>query len=186
LNLFSKVYWAWLLFFRAPTFLTRYWGGHPPPPPLIHFLSCHDGEGGNRCQNKGCPSPTWWQLRSISPTFYVQLLHTQFPKAQKKTDGLKIIFALLGSARIKAASKMLVKLILWIQQNYTQLYQWTHVEVAPKYYALLSTLSARKISVNLLTKKLLIECWWNWHLESSSPILYVQLFRVKVLFAAFL
>ena len=41
---------------------------------------------------------------SISPTFYEQLLHAQSPKAQK--DGqLKQLFAVLGSAWVKAARK---------------------------------------------------------------------------------
>ena len=47
---------------------------------------------------------------SISPTFYQQLLHTQIPKARKKDSQLKQFFALLGSAGVKAAHKMLVKL----------------------------------------------------------------------------
>jgi len=34
----------------------------------------------------------------------------QIPKAQKKTDSLTLFFALLGSARVKAARKTLVKL----------------------------------------------------------------------------
>jgi hypothetical protein len=45
---------------------------------------------------------------SISSTFYEQLLHVQTPKAQKKTVKLKVLFALLGSALIKAARQMLV------------------------------------------------------------------------------
>ena len=42
---------------------------------------------------------------SISPTFYEQLLHTQIPKEQKSC-----LFALLESACVKAAQRMLVKL----------------------------------------------------------------------------
>jgi len=34
----------------------------------------------------------------------------QIPNAQKKADGLTVLFALLGSAGVKAARKMLVKL----------------------------------------------------------------------------
>jgi len=49
---------------------------------------------------------------SISPTFnYLKHLHTQITKAQKKTDGFTVFFVLFRSGRIKAAHKMLVKLI---------------------------------------------------------------------------
>jgi len=48
-------------------------------------------------------------LGSISPRFYAQLLGTQIPKAQKVISH-QYLFALLGSARIKAVHKMLVKL----------------------------------------------------------------------------
>ena len=47
---------------------------------------------------------------SISPTFYQQLLRVQIPKAQKKTVKLSSFFALLGSSRVKAACRTLVKL----------------------------------------------------------------------------
>ena len=43
-------------------------------------------------------------LGSISPAFYEQLLCVQIPKAQKDSQ-LKQLFALLGSAGIKAAHK---------------------------------------------------------------------------------
>jgi hypothetical protein len=46
-------------------------------------------------------------LVSISSIFYEQLLLPQIPKAQKNSQAF---FALLGSASIKALSKMLVKL----------------------------------------------------------------------------
>ncbi len=42
---------------------------------------------------------------SISPTFNMQLLHTQIPKIQSNCQSF---FAFLGSALIKAARKMLV------------------------------------------------------------------------------
>jgi hypothetical protein len=48
---------------------------------------------------------------SISPTFYVQLLHLQIPKAQKNSVKPSVFFALLGSARIKAVSKMLLVVV---------------------------------------------------------------------------
>ena len=40
----------------------------------------------------------------ISPTIYAQLLRTQIPKAQKDSQ-LKQLFALSGSAGVKAARK---------------------------------------------------------------------------------
>jgi len=42
--------------------------------------------------------------------FYEQHLRSQIPKAQKDNDDLNYFFALLGSAHVKASSKMLVKL----------------------------------------------------------------------------
>ena len=47
---------------------------------------------------------------AISPTFYEQLLRAQIPKVQKKTVKLTSFIALLGSAHVKAALRMLVKL----------------------------------------------------------------------------
>jgi len=48
-------------------------------------------------------------VRTISSTFYTQLLPVQIPKAQKDTDDMPVFFVLLGSAREKAARKMLMK-----------------------------------------------------------------------------
>ena len=48
---------------------------------------------------------------SISPTFYEQLLCKKIPKAQK--DCLKQLFCALGSAGVKAAHRMLLKLTIW-------------------------------------------------------------------------
>jgi len=57
---------------------------------------------------KGTPS----NLGSISPTFYGKLCLEKIPKAQKDTVYLTVIFALLGSAYVKALRKALVKLTL--------------------------------------------------------------------------
>ncbi len=46
---------------------------------------------------------------TISPTFYAQLLSAQIPNSAKKTDGLIVFFALLGSLYVKAVCKMLLK-----------------------------------------------------------------------------
>jgi len=48
-------------------------------------------------------------LGSISQIFYEQLLRVQIPKAQKDKSSHQCLFALLGSTRAKAGSKMLVK-----------------------------------------------------------------------------
>jgi len=49
---------------------------------------------------------------SISLRFIEQLLHSQIPKAQKKTVKLSVFFMLSGSSLKKAARRMLVKLTL--------------------------------------------------------------------------
>jgi len=49
-------------------------------------------------------------LGSISSTFQEQLLPTQTPKAQKKTDNLTVFFALSESALVKAICRTLMKL----------------------------------------------------------------------------
>jgi len=46
----------------------------------------------------------------VSSTFYEKLFRAQIPKAQKDTDGLNVFSALLGSERVRALSKTLVKL----------------------------------------------------------------------------
>jgi len=45
----------------------------------------------------------------ILPTFYAQLSGAKIPKVAKDSVDLSVFFALLGSARIKAAHEMLVK-----------------------------------------------------------------------------
>jgi len=55
-----------------------------------------------------------WHLESISPTFYEQLVQTCRSQSAKKTESLTVFFALLGSASIKASSKMLVKSTPWV------------------------------------------------------------------------
>ena len=47
---------------------------------------------------------------SISQTFYKQLSRVQIPKSAKKLLNLNVFSALLGSARVKAARRMLLKL----------------------------------------------------------------------------
>ncbi len=57
---------------------------------------------------------------------------------------------------------------IWPTKNYAQLYQYTQQEVTTTFYIIDSMLSAGKISKNLLVQKLLIERWWNWHLDCKS------------------
>ncbi len=49
-------------------------------------------------------------LVSISPTFYEQLLHSQIPKAEKIQLSHQHLFMLLGSVRVKAVHRTLMKL----------------------------------------------------------------------------
>ena len=49
-------------------------------------------------------------VESISPTFYEQLLRVQRSRERKKLLNLTVFFALLGSAFVKAACRILVKL----------------------------------------------------------------------------
>ena len=49
---------------------------------------------------------------SISPTFYEQLLHLQIPKVQKDNQ-LKQLFALSGSACVKAVHKHVDEIDPW-------------------------------------------------------------------------
>jgi len=59
---------------------------------------------------------------SISTTIYEQLLHPQISKAQKNIDSLNVCFALLGSARVKAARKMLMKSTQGLRQGQRRLH----------------------------------------------------------------
>ena len=70
--------------------------------------------------------------------------------------------------------------LLFHQQYYNQLFQFTQLEITPNFYAVRSTLWTSKISVNLLAQILLIDLWWNWHLRSISPMLYEQLLLAKI------
>jgi len=49
-------------------------------------------------------------LRSISTTFYAQLFVHTDPESAKKKDNLTVFFALLGTVRIKAGCRKLMKL----------------------------------------------------------------------------
>jgi len=56
---------------------------------------------------------------SISSTFFKHLLHMCRSQKRKKTDNFTVIRVLLGSARVKAACRMLMKLSKVIPQRCT-------------------------------------------------------------------
>ena len=53
---------------------------------------------------------------------------------------------------------------LFHQQYYTQLYQYTQLEVTPNFYTVHSMPCTSKIIVNLLVQKLIVQHWWYWPL----------------------
>jgi hypothetical protein len=70
--------------------------------------------------NQQCPkrlflnfqTQKWSVYGSITATFYLQLLHAQIPKLQKRQVCHKYLFAILESVHVKAVRKTLVKLTL--------------------------------------------------------------------------
>jgi len=65
--------------------------------------------GGQNCVSEH-KTQYYFHQGSISATIYKQLLPKQILKAQKKTVKLSVFLALLGSALVKAACRMLMKL----------------------------------------------------------------------------
>ena len=61
-------------------------------------------------------------LRSISPTFYVQLLHVQIPKAQKRQSS-QAYFALLVSAHVKVVLKDVDEIDPWMSNSPIRLHK---------------------------------------------------------------
>jgi len=112
-------------------------------------------------------------MGSISSTFYVQLLLTYIPNAQKRQPSQQCHLALLGPASVKAAHKTLVTLThaygaafmsandLVLNffftnntgPNFTSTLNW---KLLLTFYSICSTLCASKIIVNLLVQKLII------------------------------
>lgn len=88
-------------------------------------------------------------LVSISSTFYQQLLRAQIPNAQKDWK-LYCLFALLGSARVKAASRTLVKLIPWEGLFSTGTKTVSHTIWGDHWHVL-------NLPSNLVQKQ--VECW---------------------------
>ncbi len=74
-------------------------------------------------------------------------------------------------------SKVLALNLYFTNKYYVQLYKYTQQEVMPQILWVCSTPCTSKISLNLLTQKLLIEHWWNWCLWSISSIFYEELLR---------
>ncbi len=97
----------------------------------------------------------------------------------KLSPGVNFINMLMWSFY---ARKYCCAKLLFCQQYYAQLYQCTKLEVTPISYTVYSTPCAIKIRVNPLAQKLLIECWWNWHLPSISLTFFARVFRTKVTF----
>jgi len=79
----------------------------------------------------------------------VQILHTQIPKVQKAA-GLECIFALLGSASVKAAGRMLMKLTPAFSPIFIcQKIQTQTVRTEKQYIALLYKKADHKLLVQL-------------------------------------
>ena len=79
----------------------RTWGDRLSPVGQGH---CQDGLLQHRSETQDTTTSTLGHQVPISPTFYKQLLCMQIPKAQKDNQ-LKQLFALSGSAGIKALHK---------------------------------------------------------------------------------
>ncbi len=54
------------------------------------------------------------------------------------------------------------------------------MEITPNIYTLRFAIYDSKIILNLLTKKLLVNCWWNQPLVSISSTFYVQLLHMQI------
>jgi len=83
----------------------------------------------------------------------------------KSTPGVNFINMLTHSFY---TSKCSCTQLLFHQQYCTQLYQYTQLEVIHNFYPVRSVLCPTKIITNLRMQKLLIEGWWNWHLDDQS------------------
>ncbi len=59
------------------------------------------------------------------------------------------------------------------QQNRTKFYWNTQLEVMPIFSALSGVLFANKVSINLLTQKLLVKRWWNCHQNTWKYVIMV-------------
>jgi hypothetical protein len=103
-------------------------------------------------------------MKSTPGVNFINILRTAFmlidPKSIKKIDNLTDFFTLLGSARLKAVRRTLIKLSPGVtgsisHQNCVQLFGCTNLEVITR---MLCTL-CQKFSLNLLVQKMLVKCW---------------------------
>jgi len=79
-------------------------------------------------------SQTLSELASSSGVNIINILWAEFTctdhKSAKKTDSLTVFFALMGSAHIKAAHRMLINLTPWI--NFTNIFTCSFFTPIPK------------------------------------------------------
>jgi len=101
-------------------------------------------------------------LGSISPMFYEQLLRTQIPKVQKKTDNLPVFFALSGSVWVKAAFRTSMKLTTGL--NFINILHTAFTCVDSESVGFSQILSIFLRFWDLHAQKLLVKRWWNRHL----------------------
>ena len=66
------------------------------------------------------------------------------------------------------------------QQNFSQLYQNTHLEVTPNLYFLRSAHYVSKLSLILLAQKLLIKWWWNWPQFLFLSLLHMDMMHFRL------
>jgi len=122
----------------------------------------------------------WWNWLQIVDfvNILLQLLFTQIPKAQNDSQFINVFFALLGSACIKASSKMLMKSTPGV--NFTNIstssfYRHRSQKVQKIQLSCQSFLNFP----DLLAKKLCVKCWLNWALVSISSTFYKPFFVLK-------
>ncbi len=106
----------------------------------------------------------------------------KIPKVVKKTDGLTVFFALLGSARVKAAHKIIVNFINILRTNFSYVRRlfacFFHV---PRYVHMYVKKAAKKTFVRKI-------CGYNvneidtrcWSTASSHRYLWVPLFIIHL------
>ncbi len=76
-----------------------------PTPPVLYLFNL------NRCwvRDRSRSGQAWSQGVNFINILLVAIGHAD-PKSAKKTDNLTVFFALLGSAPVRAACRMLMKL----------------------------------------------------------------------------
>jgi len=110
-------------------------------------------------------------------------------------------YLFLGSACVKAAYKMLVKLTpgvkgsissiftrnFFVQKrfvhksafcNFSPITVWLCDFLAQKYWR-------KNIGAKILAQKLLLKCWWNWLQVSISSTFYTRFFHMKFVLCSF-